>query len=202
MKAAIYLRVSTDKQTTENQLPDLARMALARGFAKADVAVYKETESGAKRRPVLEELVADAKRGAFKTVFVWALDRLGRGGALEALQLMGDLDRVGVGVVSAQESWLDTSKENPLRDVLVAFSATIAKMERTRLVERTKAGIARARVQGVRLGRPPKSAVAVRSAMALVEKGWSVRDAAEKWSIGASTLQDHLSKRSRSGGAR
>lgn len=197
MNAAIYVRVSTEKQTTENQLPALARMAKARGFAPAEVAVYKEIESGSKKRPILEELVADAKRGKFTTVFVWALDRLGRGGALEALSLLADLDRSGVGVVSHQEAWLDTSKENPLRDVLVAFSATIAKMERTRLVERTRAGIERARAEGKKLGRPKADPLRINSAAAMVKEGATLRDAAKKWGVGVSTLRDFVTGRKR-----
>jgi DNA invertase Pin-like site-specific DNA recombinase len=196
--AAIYVRVSTDKQTTDNQLPELQRMAAARG--DADPVVISETESGAKRRPVLEALVADAKRGKYRTIYVWALDRLGRGGALEALSLLEDLARAGVAVVSAQEHWLDTSRDNPLRDVLIAFSATVARMERERLVVRTRAGIARYKAAHGRWGRRPVSPVAVHAAADAVRAGMSQRAAAKKWGIGVSTLRDFLTGRRRAPG--
>lgn len=196
MTAAIYVRVSTDRQTTENQLPELQRMAAARGHT--DATVFSEVESGAKRRPVLEQLIAAAKRGKYRTIYVWALDRLGRGGALEALSLLEDLARANVAVVSAQEHWLDTSRDNPLRDVLIAFSATLARMERDRLITRTKAGIARYRAEHGRWGRRPVSQVALTAAADAVRSGrLSQAEAARKWGIGASTLRDHLTGRRR-----
>jgi putative DNA-invertase from lambdoid prophage Rac len=149
MNAAIYTRVSTDRQATVNQRAALEALALGRGYTV--VRVVEEVESGAKRRPELEALL---RADGFDVLLVWALDRLGRGGALEALQIMEGLSRRGVSVVSAQESWLDTSADNPMRDVLIAFSATIAKMERRRLIERTRAGLATARAAGKKLGRP------------------------------------------------
>jgi putative DNA-invertase from lambdoid prophage Rac len=195
MKAAIYVRVSTDKQTTDNQLPALRQVATARGFS--DVDVFSEVESGAKRRPVLEQLVADAKRGRYSVILVWALDRLGRGGALEALSLLEDLARARVGVLSYSEPWLDSTADNPLRDVLIAFSATVARMERERLVVRTRAGIARYRAVHGRWGRRPVSPVAVHAAADAVRAGMSQRAAAKKWGIGVSTLRDFLTGRRR-----
>lgn len=155
MKAALYCRVSTDQQATQNQREALERLAGQRGCTV--VEIVEEVESGAKRRPALEALLA--KEG-YEVLMIWALDRLGRGGALEALQIMERLARRGVSVVSLQESWLDTSADNPMRDVLIAFSATIARMERRRLIERTRAGLAVARANGKRLGRPSPTMVA------------------------------------------
>jgi DNA invertase Pin-like site-specific DNA recombinase len=149
MTAAIYSRVSTLGQNTINQVADLKKLAAERGFTL--VKVVEEIESGAKRRPALETLIAE---GGFDVLLVWALDRLGRGGALEALTIMEALNKRGISVVSSQERWLDTSADNPMRDVLITFSATIAKMERARLIERTKAGLASARARGVILGHP------------------------------------------------
>lgn len=189
--AAIYIRVSTDKQTAENQEPELRRMAEARGFSPV---LYAEVESGAKRRPVLERLISDAKRGAFGAVFVWALDRLGRGGAAEACRLVEDFDRLKVAVISARESWLDTSPDNPMRELLIAITATFAKMERTRLIERTRAGLDRARRQGKRLGRPEGSGILVRAAADLVGGGLPVAAAARAKGVSRSALRRHLSK--------
>ncbi len=155
MNAAIYTRVSTDRQATVNQREELMRLAARREFTV--VRTVEEVESGAKRRPELEALLA---ANGFEVILIWALDRLGRGGALEALTIMDGLSRRGISVVSAQESWLDTSADNPLRDVLIAFSATVAKMERARLITRTRAGLAVARAAGKVLGRPSDRLIA------------------------------------------
>jgi putative DNA-invertase from lambdoid prophage Rac len=149
-RAALYLRVSTEDQTEENQAPELRQLAARRGWEPVE---YRETMSGAaKVRPVLERMLADVRAGKVGAVVVWALDRLSRQGAGPVLNMVGELDRCGVALVSVREPWLDTS--GPFRDVIVAFAATMAKMERARLIERTRAGIDRARREGKALGRP------------------------------------------------
>lgn len=193
-RAGIYARVSTSEQTIENQVPELTRMAEARGFT---ATVYSEIESGAKRRPVLENLIEDARRGRFETVFVWSLDRFGRGGALEALQTISAFEKVGVAVVSARESWLDTTVDNPFRDALISFTATVARMERTRLIERTRAGLERARAQGKRLGRPPCSPVLLGAAADQVAAGTSIRAAAKAVGVPERSVRRHLMRLNR-----
>jgi predicted site-specific integrase-resolvase len=98
MKAAVYVRVSTDRQTVQNQLADLERLAQARGY---EVTVYEEVESAAKARPVLYRLLADARAGRVQAVAVWALDRLHRS-MVGAIQTVLELDRLGVRVLSAR----------------------------------------------------------------------------------------------------
>jgi DNA invertase Pin-like site-specific DNA recombinase len=134
--AAIYLRVSTDEQTVDNQRPDLERVAEARGLAI--VATYEERASAAKRRPSFDRMMTDARRGAFDVLLVWSLDRFGRsmaGNVNDALAL----DAVGVKIVSVREPWLDTG--GPVRDLLLAIFSWVAEQELRRLVERTRAGI-------------------------------------------------------------
>jgi putative DNA-invertase from lambdoid prophage Rac len=147
-RAAIYLRVSTDRQTAENQLAEVQQLAEARGFAPV---VYRETESAAKKRPVLDGLMEDARRGKVRAVVVWALDRLDRN-MVECINRVVELDRLGVPVISVREAWLDTS--GPTRSLQVAIFGWVAEQERGRLIERTKAGLERARREGKRLGRP------------------------------------------------
>lgn len=149
MNAALYLRVSTQDQSLDNQLPDLERLAQARNFTIAQE--FAETASAAKARPQLDRLLADAHRGKFQVVLVWSLDRLHRS-MLGALQTVLDLDRIGVQVVSLREPWLDTG--GPVRPLLIAILGWVAEQERIRIGERTKAGLERARRRGVRLGRP------------------------------------------------
>jgi len=148
-RAAVYLRVSTRDQTLANQVPDLERLISARGFAIA--ATYQDEESGVKRRPELERLFADARRHKFDVLCVWALDRLGRTMS-ETVARVLELERLGVRIVSARETFLDQPDE--IRSLLVAVFAWVAEWERRRLVDRTNAGLARARAQGKSLGRP------------------------------------------------
>jgi DNA invertase Pin-like site-specific DNA recombinase len=188
-RAAVYLRVSTRDQTLANQVPDLEQMLCTRGFAIA--ATYQDEESGVKRRPELERLLADAKRHRFDVVLVWALDRLGRNMG-ETVAHVLELERIGVAVLSAREPWLDTT--GPVRSLLVSIFAWVAEHERTRLVERTLAGIARARAQGKHLGRPVANVNPHAVELALAE-GLPVRQIARRLGVGASTLYRELERR-------
>jgi DNA invertase Pin-like site-specific DNA recombinase len=184
--AAIYLRVSTDRQTAENQIAEVRQLALARGY---DPVVYEEVESAAKARPVLDRMLADVRAGRVQAVAVWALDRLHRS-MTGAINTVLELDRLGVPVLSVREGWLDTS--GPVRPLLVAIFGWVAEQERTRLIERTKAGVERARRQGKRLGRPPASPVLLHAARDLVAGGVSVAEAARLKGVARSTLQRFL----------
>jgi DNA invertase Pin-like site-specific DNA recombinase len=184
---AAYLRVSTDKQTTANQRPEVEGLAKRRGMTIAKV--FEESESAVKRRPVFEKMMADAQSQKFDTLLIWSLDRLGRdlAGNLDAVRR---LDLAGVTVVSAREPWLDTS--GPTRDLLIAIFSWVAQFERRRLVERTRAGLDRARAEGIKLGRPKASQSKVADAVALVAGGLSPEAAASKVGIGASTVRRSL----------
>jgi DNA invertase Pin-like site-specific DNA recombinase len=152
MKTALYLRVSTTNQTTDNQFPALEAYANNRSYEI--VKVYEEEESAWRfgHQRELANLIADAKRRRFQVVLVWALDRLSREGALAILSLVHKLSTYGVKVLSYQESWTEAPGE--LAELLYALSGWVAKMESKRRSERTKAGLARVKAQGKRLGRP------------------------------------------------
>jgi putative DNA-invertase from lambdoid prophage Rac len=187
MKVRAYVRVSTDGQTTANQLPEVERLCAARGWMLDKV--YEETGSAAKARPVFGRMMEDAKRGTFSTLVVWALDRFGRSMAGVCDDVRA-LDRVGVGLVSVRETWLDTA--GPARELLVSVMAWVAQQERGRLIERTRAGLARAKADGIRLGRPKASVAALVLASANVAAGQSIPAAALAAGVGASTLRRHL----------
>lgn len=186
--ATIYARVSSSdgRQTTENQVLELRRLASARGL---EVTVYEEQESAAKARPVLDQVLADARAGRTQAVIIWALDRLHRS-MVGAVNTVLELDRLGVQVISLREPWLDTS--GPVRSLLVAIFGWVAEQERTRLIERTKAGLARARAQGKRLGRPPASQVLLSAAADLVRAGTPVAEAARLKGVKRTTLRRFL----------
>jgi putative DNA-invertase from lambdoid prophage Rac len=186
MRAALYVRVSSGQQTTANQLAELHQLCEARGF---EPVLYEETESAAKRRPVFERMLADARAGRVRAVLVWALDRFHRSMA-GAVHDVLELDRLGVRVLSVREPWLDTS--GPVRGLLVAIFGWVAEQERARLIERTRAGLERARREGKRLGRPPASLLALGAAARTVAKGTPVARAAAQHGVSERTLRRHL----------
>ena len=152
MKVVMYSRVSTEEQSTANQIEVLKGWAAHRGYDLGEI--YQENESAWKNghQRELARLVTDAQKGKFKIVLVWALDRLSREGALSILELINKLTRFGVKVLSYQETWTEAPGE--LAELLYALSGWVARMESQRKSERTKAGLARVKAQGKCLGRP------------------------------------------------
>ena len=153
MKVVIYSRVSTGEQDTRNQSVVLTDWAIQRGYEV--VKVYTEEESAWRNghQRELAKLITDARRRKFQAVLVWALDRLSREGALAILSLVQKLSACGVKVLSYQESWTEAPGE--LAELLYALTGWVARMESQRRSERTKAGLARVKAHGKRLGRPP-----------------------------------------------
>lgn len=153
MRVALYARVSTDDQTPQNQLSELRGWAEAQSYKVA--GEYVDFASGARRRERLDDLFDDARRRKFDTVAIWSLDRLTREGPLATLLYIHRLNVLGVKVYSHQEPYLDPRL--PFYESIIAFLADIARWERERRSERTKAGLRRAVAQGKRLGRPKGS---------------------------------------------
>ncbi len=155
MKVCIYSRVSTGEQDTRNQSVVLTDWANQRGYEI--IKVYEEEESAWRNghQRELANLIVDARKRRFQAVLVWALDRLSREGALAILSLVQKLSACGVKVLSYQESWTEAPGE--LAELLYALTGWVARMESKRRSERTKAGLARVKAQGKRLGRPPGS---------------------------------------------
>ncbi len=156
MRVALYCRVSKDdgSQTTENQLLELRRFAESQGWPIWKE--YTDRESGAKSdREQFQAMLKDASRRKFDVLLVWASDRLTRAGAYETLGYLKTLDSYGVRFRSYTESFLDTT--GPVRDLLIAIAGWLGQQERAKLIERTRAGIARARLQGKVIGRPKVS---------------------------------------------
>ena len=153
MKIAIYARVSTkDKgQDTENQLAQLREFASKQGWQI--VAEFVDRETGSKSdRVEFQAMFEAASQRKFDLLLFWALDRLSREGVLETLQHLNRLTSYGVGFRSFTEQYFDSC--GIFRDAVISILATIAKQERIRLSERTKAGLAQARRNGRQIGRP------------------------------------------------
>jgi DNA invertase Pin-like site-specific DNA recombinase len=157
MKVAAYVRVSTETQTTDNQLPALESYCQFRDWEI--VAVYSESESAWKagHQKALAQLLDDVRLGRRKydVLLCWALDRLSRQGAASILNLVNTFKVYDVRVISLQESWTELPGE--LGEVLFAIAGWVARMESQRRSERTKAGLARAIREGKKLGRPKGS---------------------------------------------
>jgi len=143
------VRVSTFEQSTENQKPELERIAKVRELEI--LHRYEDYISATKKRPGYDAMMRDAHRGKFDTLIIWSLDRLGRSmyGNMNAVL---SLDQCGVRIISAKEPWLDSG--GPTRQLLIAIFSWVAEQERLRIVERTNAGMQRARAKGVHIGRP------------------------------------------------
>jgi len=153
MKIALYARVSTkDKgQDTENQLVQLREFAAIQGWQVTREYIDHET-GGTSDREQFQGMFSDASRRKFDLLLFWSLDRLSREGALETLQHLNRLTSHGVDYKSFTEQYLDSC--GIFKDAIISIMATLAKQERVRLSERTKAGLAIARSKGRQIGRP------------------------------------------------
>jgi DNA invertase Pin-like site-specific DNA recombinase len=149
-RAALYMRVSTLDQHPETQLYDLRQMAGQRGYEI--VEQYEDRISGAKaRRPGLDGLMRDARRGRFDVVLVWASDRIARS-TKHFLEVLDELSRLNIEFISFREQ-IDTG--GPLGRAVVVIIGAIAELERSLIVERVRAGMRRARLEGRHIGRKP-----------------------------------------------
>ena len=157
------------------------------------VREYVEHESGSKgadQRLQYAQLFADAARRDFDMVLVWALDRFTRNGMAATILDLQRLSSYGVTFHSYTEPHLSTDNEL-VRDVLLALLSSLAKLERTKISERTKAGLERARANGKRLGRPPLSAADRKKLVAALDSGRSWRAVSAATGIPFSTVQKH-----------
>jgi DNA invertase Pin-like site-specific DNA recombinase len=149
-RAALYMRVSTLNQHPETQLYDLRQMAQQRGYQI--VEEYTDTISGAKaKRPGLDQMMRDARRGRFDVVLVWASDRIARS-VKHFLDVLDELNRLNIEFISFREQ-IDTG--GPLGCAVVVIIGAIAELERNLIIERVRAGMRRARLEGRHIGRKP-----------------------------------------------
>lgn len=152
-RAVLYLRVSTDQQTTENQRRELEVVAGHRGWEV--VEVYEDAGisggGGRDKRPAFDRLLKDATRGRFEVVMAWSVDRLGRS-LQDLVGFLTELQQAGRDLYLHQQA-IDTS--TPSGKAMFQMCGVFAEFERGMIRERINAGLARARDRGVRLGRPP-----------------------------------------------
>ena len=150
-KVAIYVRVSTDRQELENQERQLIPYCKRSGWTI--YKIYRDVMSGKEeKRPGFEQMFEDAHKKLFDVVLFWDLSRFSRAGMEFTILKLSELRNLGILWHSYQEKFISTA--DPFtRDIILAVFTSVAKMEREKLSERTKAGLARAKAKGVQLGR-------------------------------------------------
>ncbi len=186
-RIAIYARVSTDKQTVDNQLLELRSLCERLGYSI--VQEYTDNGiSGAKSRndrPALDALLKDATRRRFDMVMCWSIDRLGR--SLQHLvEILNELQALKIDLFFQQQG-MDTS--TPSGRMIFSVFGAIGEFERNLIRERVIAGQQRAKAQGKKLGRPSKMNDGMRNAVVLLrEKGFGIKAIAKQLQIGVGTI--------------
>ena len=150
-RAALYIRVSTLDQHPETQLNELRGFARQRGFEIVDEYTDHGISGTKARRPALDRLLTDAHRHRFDVVLVWSCDRLARS-TKHFLQVLDELNDLGIQFLSQREA-IDT--DGPLGRAIVVIVSAVAELERSLIVERVRAGMRRAKLDGRRIGRAP-----------------------------------------------
>jgi DNA invertase Pin-like site-specific DNA recombinase len=186
-RVAIYLRVSTAGQSTENQRLELERVAEQRGWQVIDI--YEDAGiSGAKgrdRRPAFDRLLRDATAGAFDIVAAWSVDRLGRS-LQDLIGFLGELHAAGRDLYLHQQA-IDTS--TPAGRAMFQMLGVFAEFERGMIRERVQSGLARARAKGVKLGRRPASPTIEAQVLKLRADGMGIVAIGRRLGIGTSVVQ-------------
>jgi DNA invertase Pin-like site-specific DNA recombinase len=186
-RAALYVRVSTDGQSTDNQRLALETVAAQRGWTV--VSSYDDNGiSGARgrdKRPGLDKLLRDATRARFDVVMAWALDRLGRSLA-DLIDTLRTLEGAHVDLFLHQQA-IDTT--TPAGRMFFHVTGAFAEFEREMIRSRVNAGLARARARGVRLGRPPVSGRKEQVIRERLATGAGVLKIARALGVGVSTVQ-------------
>ena len=186
-RAAIYVRVSTDKQTVENQLRELRQIAERRGWQV--VETYSDAGiSGAKgrdQRPGLDRMLKDASRRRFDVVMAWAIDRLGRS-LIDLLGTIQSLEAAGVDLFLEQQA-IDTT--TPAGKLMFQVTGAFAEFERSMIRQRVNAGLRRAVEQGKQLGRPRVSQAVEKRILSHLRKGMGILKTAKTLGVGTGTVQ-------------
>jgi DNA invertase Pin-like site-specific DNA recombinase len=150
-RAVIYSRVSTLDQNPQSQLLDLEQLASQRGFEVIDTFVDHGYSGVRVKRPALDRLMTDARRGRFDVLLVWSCDRVARS-TRHLLEVLDEINQLNIQFVSFREA-LDTS--GPLGRAITIIIGAIAELERSLIIERVRAGMRRARLEGRHIGRQP-----------------------------------------------
>ncbi len=181
-RAALYTRVSTGDQHLQTQVLDLEAMAAQRGLEI--VARYSDVISGARaRRPGLDLMMRDARHGRFDVVLIQAFDRLARS-VRHFLETVDELNRLNIEFISFREQ-VDTG--GPLGRAVVTIIGAVAELERSLIIERVRAGLRRARLEGRHIGRMP-IAFDREAILRDRQRGQSLRQLATSYRVSRATI--------------
>ena len=190
---ALYVRVSTrDKdQDPRNQILQLQALVDSKGWKVAQVYEDRESAGAGKIRDAYNRLFADAAKPGRKwdLLLFWSLDRFSREGTYETLHRLKELDRLGVKFLSLQEQYLDTL--GPFREAVMGILAAVAAMERNRISERVKAGMARVKAEGKQFG-PKLKDVDLSRLRGMRDKNYSLSMMAHAFNVGRTTILRRL----------
>ena len=191
-RAAIYIRVSTDGQTVDNQRLELEQAAKSAGWEI--VGIYDDNGvSGAKSREdrdAFNRLCMDATRRKFDVVMAWSVDRLGRS-LQDLVGFLSELHGVGCDLYLHQQG-IDTT--TPAGKMMFQMCGVFAEFERSMIQERVKAGLNRAKAQGKTLGRPKVAGKVERAVLTARAEGTGKRKIARQLGIGVSTVNRILAE--------
>lgn len=154
-RAAIYVRVSTDEQTTDNQIPELLKIAQDRGLVIKHTYSEEVSAWRAGRQVQLKQLLIDASYHRYDYLLIWSMDRLSREGVGTLFRYVNTFKGYGCQVISCKEPWLESS--GPAGDLLLAVTAWVAEFESKRRSERITAAMAKRKAEGKWVGRKPGS---------------------------------------------
>jgi putative DNA-invertase from lambdoid prophage Rac len=185
IKVATYSRVSTSDQHCELQVHELREYAVRRGWTVAGEYVDKGISGAKASRPELDRLMHDAGRRAFDVVLVYKLDRFGRS-VRNCLDGISTLRSHGVRFLAVSQN-IDTDENNPTARLMLHILAAVAEFERELIRERVASGVANARRQGKRLGRPRRVFDRGR-ALELRQQGLSFPKIARELGVGLGTV--------------
>jgi DNA invertase Pin-like site-specific DNA recombinase len=186
-RIALYARVSTDKQTCENQLQELRTIAermnytIVTEFVDNGISGMKTRQN----RPALDQLMKSATQRKFDMVMCWSIDRLGR--SLQNLvEILNELQALKIDLFFLQQG-MDTS--TPSGRMIFSVFGAIGEFERNLIRERVIAGQKRAVANGVKIGRPSKMNEGMKSAVKLLrERGMGIKQIAKQLQIGVGTV--------------
>ena len=190
LRAGLYARVSTlDQQTLPMQMRALREYAAKRGWSVVEEC--KEVGSGAAVRATRQQLLDSARRRDIDVVLVWRLDRWGRSVA-DLVSTLQELTALGVGFVSVTEA-LDLT--TPAGRAMAGLLSVFVEFERDIMRERVRAGLAHARLQGKRLGRPPPVIPKATAVGKLFRRGVSKSEIARRLGIGRTSVRRLLEQK-------
>lgn len=190
-RVAIYARVSTNDQTTQNQVLVLRELAETQGATVVLEFLDKGISGVKKDRDALNALLIAAKARKFETLYVYSIDRLSRS-VKNLIETVETINSLGVTIVFKREN-IDT--QSAMGQFFLTVLGSLAQFEREIMIERINAGIARAKSEGKKMGRPSKINEGLRNAVTMLySKGVSIRNIAQTCTVGIGTVYKILAE--------